>query len=197
MLSVIIITMLGIKFILGEYLLDKQINDSVVGRAVIQKIKYKKAINRLQISALQAAVSFANHKGVIEAYNNPDSFAGGKQLLETVTPTINSIKKKLNLEKYYIHYHKPNGVSFVRTWRENAVRLDTIASFRKTVLYVEETKLPLKAIELGRVGFAIRGLAPILDGDKYLGSVEMECPHFYGQSVNQQIPFHSHMGTYS
>lgn len=49
---------------------------------------------------------------------------------------------------------------------------DNLESFRKNVLKVYEKKLPLKAIELGVGGFALRGIDPILSKKvEYDGSV--------------------------
>ena len=37
---------------------------------------------------------------------------------------------------------------------------------------VKKTKKPIVGVEIGRAGLVLRGIAPILDKDRYLGSVE-------------------------
>ena len=48
-----------------------------------------------------------------------------------------------------------------------------MASFRAAILEVSKTRKPVTGIEVGRGGFVIRGIAPIMDNGEYLGSVEM------------------------
>ena len=67
-------------------------------------------------------------------------------------------------------------------WREKQTKKDgqwidisdDISSFRKTVMEVNQAKKPVKGIEPGRGGFAIRGVVPIKsDQGKPLGSAEV------------------------
>ncbi|MGE4554417.1 MAG: cache domain-containing protein, partial [Desulfovibrionaceae bacterium] len=75
----------------------------------------------------------------------------------------------------------PNGRSLLRVWREKQAKKngqwvdisDDLSGFRQTVLDVNAKGEPLQGIEPGRGGFAVRGLVPVRDGDKTLGSVEM------------------------
>ncbi|GEM_PF-1263031 len=64
--------------------------------------------------------------------------------------------------KIKIHFHLPPGRSFLRVWKPQKYG-DDISSFRKTVVTVLKTGKPVSGIEAGRVGLAIRGVAPILD----------------------------------
>ncbi|WP_294967015.1 methyl-accepting chemotaxis protein, partial [Sulfurimonas sp.] len=70
-----------------------------------------------------------------------------------------------------IHIHDANIHSFLRSW--NAKKHgDDLSSFRKTVVNIKSNKKPIVAIELGRAGLVLRGLSPILNDNKYMGSVE-------------------------
>ena len=80
-----------------------------------------------------------------------------------------------------LHYHLPNARSLLRLWRKKNVKKgeewidlsDDLKSFRPTVIEVNRSGAPVKGIEVGRGGFAIRGLAPVKDETgKQLGSVE-------------------------
>jgi len=80
-----------------------------------------------------------------------------------------------------LHFHLPAARSLVRLWREKQTRRggewvdisDDLTSFRETVVLVNTNGKPLRGVEVGSGGFAIRGIAPVMDADgKQLGSVE-------------------------
>jgi len=73
--------------------------------------------------------------------------------------------------KLKIHLHTKDVHSFVRLWNLKKYG-DDLRSFRHTINYVAKTHKPLKAFEVGRAGLVIRGLAPVMKNNKYLGSVE-------------------------
>jgi methyl-accepting chemotaxis protein len=128
-------------------------------------------IDQLQQEALQVSTVIASLEQVKSAYRLDDEAAGREALSEEMDQLAGSLGSVRNLEQYRIHFHKPPAVSFYRTWTDRAG--DDLSSFRNTVLEVRRTQEPLQAIELGRGGFVIRGIAPILDEGAYLGSVEV------------------------
>jgi len=85
-------------------------------------------------------------------------------------------------KSFQLHFHLPNAHSLVRMWRKQQAKRDgkwvdisdDLSSFRQTVIDVNQSGKPVEGIELGRGGFAIRGLAPVRsDEGKHLGSVEV------------------------
>jgi len=80
-------------------------------------------------------------------------------------------KKYTPFHNIKIHIHTANIHSFIRLWNLNKFG-DDLSSFRETINYVAKTHKPLKAFEIGRAGLVIRGLAPVMKNNKYLGSVE-------------------------
>lgn len=85
-------------------------------------------------------------------------------------------------EKLNLHFHLPPARSLVRLWRnkqsfKNGKWMDIsddISAFRKTVIDVTSGKRKsIKGIEIGRGGFAIRGIYPIQERNRILGSVEV------------------------
>ena len=54
------------------------------------------------------------------------------------------------------------------------IKADDLSTFRDTVATISSgSHQPITGIEIGRGGFAIRGIAPVIaDGGKFLGSVE-------------------------
>ena len=114
------------------------------------------------------AILISKMEDVKEAYKKKTEEEKRKYLIKNFH--IESLNTSDHL-KLKVHFHLPPAKSLIRMW--NGKGGDDLSSFRKTILKVYKTKKPLKAIEIGRAGFAIRGIAPILDDEgNYLGSVE-------------------------
>ncbi|HIQ40634.1 MAG TPA: HAMP domain-containing protein [Sulfurivirga caldicuralii] len=72
-----------------------------------------------------------------------------------------------------IHVHTPDLKSFVRAWKPQKFG-DDLSGFRATLVHLKQNQKPFAAIEVGRAGLSIRGLAPVKDiSGEYLGSVEV------------------------
>ncbi len=130
----------------------------------------KKIIDDLQSKALSTAKMFAENPAVMQAYNHPDETAGSDDLMSSIKPIIEKIKADPEIKDFQIHFHKAPAKSFLRSWTKK--RFDDLSAFRQTILKVYNTKKPIKAIEFGVGGFALRGIAPIITDGQYLGSVE-------------------------
>ncbi|RQD66453.1 MAG: response regulator [Desulfonatronovibrio sp. MSAO_Bac4] len=82
-----------------------------------------------------------------------------------------------------LHFHLPNGYSFVRMWRDKNFRSETgeyidksddLRQFRGIVNAIMDSRTPVHGIEVGRGGPALRGIVPIFSAQgTYLGSVEV------------------------
>jgi len=116
---------------------------------------------------LTNAINISSNFDVIEAleYNNVEFAIDGLGKL------IKTFKENTPFQNVKIHIHTKDVKSFLRQWspKKNG---DDLSGFRYTILKVKESKKPLIAIELGRAGMVIRGIAPIIKGNDYLGSVE-------------------------
>jgi methyl-accepting chemotaxis protein len=80
-------------------------------------------------------------------------------------------KKNTEFQNVKIHIHDANVHSFLRAWSPKKFG-DDLTSFRHSITKVKETQAPLVAIEMGVAGLSLRGISPIIDDGKYLGSVE-------------------------
>jgi len=145
--------------------------------------------------ALELTSFFTRHPGVLEAYrlaltgdiNNetdPTVQQARQQLRLQMAPFIAGYKELNGVDAFSIHFHLPNARSFARLWRDgwNATRngqrvdvSDDLSSFRQTVVEINQgDHKPLTGIEVGRGGFALRGLAPISGArGNHLGSCEV------------------------
>lgn len=133
-----------------------------------------KLTQELGEKALQVATVVALQEEVRQAYGDPDGEAGRRRLQEYARPLAASLARAVGQEEFRLHFHKPPAVSFLRTWTDETG--DDLADFRATILEVARTRRPLIAVEYGRGGFVVRGIAPIMEGDTYLGSVEAYYP---------------------
>ena len=113
------------------------------------------------------AINIANNQAVIEALRKND-----RQIAIDALQKMSLVFKNNTVFKNIkIHIHDKNIHSFVRLWKLKKYG-DDLSGFRKTVVSVKENKKPLVAIEIGRAGLVLRGLAPVMEGGEYLGSVE-------------------------
>lgn len=151
-----------------------------------------RAVDAAALSALKQAAYFSSLPEVEAAYATAhsgdirdESDASAQQARESIRKALGpSVKgyRGITGQNAKLHFHLPSGRSLVRMWRDKQAKRDgqwldisdDISDFRKTVLDVNRTGQTVKGIEVGRGGFAIRGVAPIKDeAGTQVGSVEM------------------------
>ena len=128
---------------------------------------YNEAFQEKENIGLTNAINLSKNYSVVRAlkeHNRTLAING----LQTIS---NEFKKYTNYKNIKIHIHDANVHSFLRAWKPTKFG-DDLSGFRKTIVQVKRTKKPLVAIELGRAGLVLRGVAPIIENGKYLGSVE-------------------------
>lgn len=128
-------------------------------------------IDEFSTTALQVSTIVAELDFVKASYRDEDPARGRAALAIGIDPIADRLAEALDLPQYRIHFHRPPAVSFYRTWTDEWN--DDLSAFRKTILEVGRSRTPLRAVELGRGGFVIRGISPISDGDDFLGTVEV------------------------
>ncbi|MCK5152721.1 MAG: hypothetical protein KAQ93_00055 [Spirochaetales bacterium] len=122
--------------------------------------------------------------GNIEDENSPEGQRARELLRKSLKPFIDGYKEKTGRPLLKLHFHLSNSRSLVRLWRDgyqttrDGVKVDIsddLSSFRNSVLQINgSSNNPITGVEVGRGGFAIRGIASIdeLNG-RHLGSVEV------------------------
>jgi len=155
---------------------------------------------QLSQTALEEASIFSQAKVVREAYRtahtgnindelSAESQAARDLLRQELKPYIDGYKAQSGRDEFKLHFHLPNGRSLVRLWRDgwqtkrNGQKLDVsddISPFRHTIVTInakQSNHEAIKGIEVGRGGFAIRGISPVTDEDgTHLGSCEVLVP---------------------
>ena len=114
-------------------------------------------------------------KWAYTVYNTTNNLDSASAIIERNIEHINKKIEKTTKSKPKIHFMLPPARSFIRCWTDK--RGDDISSFRKTVLSVNTNHKAIKGLEVGREGFANRGIAPVFNNkQEFLGSVEVIFP---------------------
>ncbi len=116
---------------------------------------------------LTNAMNIANNRFVVEGLvknSRQPAIDGLKQLSQ-------NYKLNTPFQNIKVHVHTKDVKSFVRIWKLNKYG-DDLSSFRETINRVKSTNKPLVAIEAGRAGLSLRGVAPVIVNNRYIGSVE-------------------------
>ena len=133
-----------------------------LGKIALEAEDSKKSV------AMAIAVTISSSEDIVKALQTNDR--------GLAIDALNNLHKKFANGTPYknvkVHIHTKDIKSFVRAWKPNKFG-DDLSGFRNTILEVAKTKKPLAAIEVGRAGLVLRGLAPIFDSNgEYVGSVE-------------------------
>ena len=94
-----------------------------------------------------------------------------KTALKEASRYMKSFKEGTKFKNIKIHIHDANVHSFLRAWKPEK-NGDDLSGFRKTIVEVKRTKHPLVAVEVGKAGPTVRGLAPMIKNGRYVGSIE-------------------------
>ena len=167
----LLVTILAIVGVVGARDINRITTSALDLNLRSQAELVEEVIAELQKEALQISTVLSELEPVKDAYRNPDVESGRQELARAIDGIAAALAEASGIEDYRIHFHRPPATSFYRTWTERAG--DDLSGFRSTILEVERTREPLETVELGRGGFVIRGIAPIIDGGTYLGSVEV------------------------
>ena len=170
-------------------------HEALVSKAEQRKDTIYSTIDQLGTRALELSSVFTEIPDVQTAYrlallgnlddeNDHEMQMAREHLRKVMAPYIEGYKKQTGKDLLKIHFHTPNARSLARLWRdgwqtkrdgEKVDISDDLSSFRNTVVQINQgDHHPIKGIEVGRGGFALRGLSPITNqGGKHLGSCEV------------------------
>ncbi len=182
----------GITLQYSQKVLKKMIMRRISDQVNAKTQDFTLTITNIAKNALDTASLFACNKDVVAAYQtalsgniddpkDPKVQAGRKALRQALRSFLRS-HNLVTRRPLKIHFHLPNARSFLRAWRKTQTLKgedisDDLTSFRHTVVQVNKTHKPIMGIEVGRGGFAIRGICPVYAYcGKPLGSVEVLYP---------------------
>lgn len=138
----------------------KKENDSLI-------LTYSELMNVKRDVGLTNAINISRNYNVIRALlENNRSIA-----IEGLNDFSSNFRNYTHFKNIKVHIHDAHIHSFLRAWNPKKYG-DDLSSFRHTIVALKKDKKPIVAIELGRAGLVLRGLAPVLVDNKYIGSVE-------------------------
>jgi len=168
-IPLILSVVFGFMIILVNYYFstDKMEIDTYNKEEKNLKSFFESAMQSKEDIGLTNAINISKNHYVIEALrdNNRQTAIDGLQKIS------DEFKAYTNYKNIKIHIHDANVHSFLRAWKPDKYG-DDLSGFRKTIIAVKNAQKPIVAIELGRAGLVLRGLAPVIDRGQYLGSVE-------------------------
>ena len=123
------------------------------------------SVRNLGERAAAMATLVANLPETVEAMRNQDR----ERLLQMFAAPFAALQREYGIEQF--QFHLPPATSFLRLHKP-AKSGDDLSSFRKTVVLANTEHKVVVGLEKGRAGFGIRGVVPIVDNGKFLGSVE-------------------------
>ncbi len=168
-IPLVISIIVGFIIVLANYFysIDEMKEDTYKTQENSIRSVYKESIGGKYSIGLTNAINISKNYSVVRALKENNRAIA----IEGLNTISKEFKVNTNYKNIKIHIHDANVYSFLRAWKPTKYG-DDLKSFRKTILSVKATKKPLVAIELGRAGLVLRGLAPIIDNGIYLGSVE-------------------------
>jgi methyl-accepting chemotaxis protein len=165
-LTTVVMIVIGALFV--HFTLSSAMDKSDNNTADVLKAKIIEAEKGKLQTALSIAVSLSTNGDIIKALETNDR----KLAIKALGDLSKMFKNGTPFKNVKVHVHTANVHSFVRAWKPKKFG-DDLSGFRDTIVKVSQTKKPMSAIEVGRAGLVLRGLAPIFnDKGKYVGSVE-------------------------
>jgi len=113
------------------------------------------------------AIAIANDSNIANALIQGDRAVA----IASIEKISQKYKNETNFKNIKLHIHDKDVKSFLRSWEPEKFG-DDLKSFRATINKVKEQKKAMHAIEVGQAGLSIRGIAPVLKEDAYVGSLE-------------------------
>ncbi|MEA2018265.1 MAG: cache domain-containing protein, partial [Campylobacterota bacterium] len=167
-LIIVAVIFLIVAFGIALYIVDGIKSDVFENAKNNLTMMVNERVSGKQVAGITNAVSISQNSAIRKALetNNRDL------AIKALAGVSGGMKNGTPFKNIKVHVHDKNVHSFLRNWKPTKFG-DDLTSFRATVVKVKETQKPLSAIEIGRAGLVMRGLAPIFSEDKsYLGSLE-------------------------
>ncbi len=168
-IPLILSIVIGFMVILTNYYLSMTEMKVNVYKQEVKSLSntYNELMNGKENIAITNAINISRNYSVVLALKE-----GNRQIaIDGLSSISQEFKNYTNYKNIKIHIHDANVHSFLRAWKPNKFG-DDLSGFRKTIVSVKKTKKPLVAVELGRAGLVLRGVAPVIENNEYLGSVE-------------------------
>ena len=168
-IPLIVSILVGFIIITVNYFIsiDEMRKDVYDGEKKSLQLVYSELVNGKKSIGLTNAINISKNYSVVRSLDE-----NNRQIaIDGISSISKEFKEFTNYNNIKIHIHDSNMHSFLRAWNPKKFG-DDLSTFRSTVVDVNKNKKPLADIELGRAGLVLRGLSPVIENGKFLGSVE-------------------------
>ena len=126
----------------------------------------KNMLEEEQRHVMSLSLLLSEDKTLLKNYNADNR----QKVFQIINNKIHSLE---TLQGYHfeVQVHDRNLYTYLRSWNYNITDVP-LASFREGLVIVKESKKPLVSIEVGK-RLNIKAISPILEGDKFIGSIEV------------------------
>ncbi len=167
-IAILVMTLVAIS--VSNKIINKQLQTSIANA----EQSFVENLDRLSNRAVQPSALLAASSVTKEAYRNYVKTNNLDQVVSKLAQEFDQAEEMFLLSgnsDFKVHFHSKESRSIMRSWSDK--RGDDLSSFREAVNQCGRQKKPVKGIEAGRGGVAIRGIMPILNDDgALLGTVE-------------------------
>lgn len=146
---------------------------------------YFKAIEASMAAEGRLAASLAALVAEIPPVQQAMAEGNRDQLMALLGPSYQKLANKYGATQF--QFHTPPAISFLRVHKPEKFG-DDLSSFRHTVVTTNENRSVSMGLEIGVAGAGIRGVVPVIQDSKHLGSVEFGMS--FGQSFFDQLKEH-------
>ena len=113
------------------------------------------------------------HQGNLKLPDDPQLELARQQLYNHFVSIEKGYRENQGDKSLRLHFHLAPAISLLRLWDKKQNKSEDLSSFRHSINAISADHKPVAGTEIGRGGFEIRGIVPVIDGNgKYLGSVE-------------------------
>ncbi len=139
--------------------------------------KYNAFVAQLESASLEAEM-LSTTVASIPAIDAMLADGNRDQLYQQMQPVLESTKSRYGVDQ--IQFHLPPATSFLRVNQPQKFG-DDLSSFRRTVVETNSEQKARRGIEAGVTVLSIRGVSPVAQGRRHVGSVE------FGFSLGQSF----------
>ncbi|EKD34731.1 MAG: methyl-accepting chemotaxis sensory transducer [uncultured bacterium] len=161
---------------LVEQNFDRMVQAKTAGIANNEKRIGEGLLTQASLFSREAAVLGAYetaHQGNLTLADDPQMELARKELYSYFATIQKGYRQIHDNKSLRLHFHVPPARSLLRLWDKDQHKSDDLSSFRYSVESISRDHQPIVGIEIGRGGFEIRGIVPVIgESGRYLGSVE-------------------------
>lgn len=164
LISTTVIIGLGIN----EYAkFDESYRQTASQQAKELRMDMQRSLETKKAVGITNAVAFASNQQLIGSVAKQDRTA----VLEALRTVKQTYADNTGFNNVKIHIHTPDNRSFLRVWSPEK-HGDDLSGFRFGIAEVIKNKKAIGVLELGRAGLSVRGITPLFEEGRYIGSLE-------------------------